>query len=158
VAAYDVIYVQTCWPLIANALDALERQSILHDAQRRVKQLLDVCISNQIETIEHLALTSAIEILGRMSALRGEEWLRQNYELRTVPRKKPPPPTDLQIRLKHAVNARKVTVEAVDRDYRATIVTTQGDVVVCRGSKMQWALDGALGMACVSTASEEVSG
>lgn len=145
--AYVTAHVATCWPLIMNSIDALERQSILFDSQRRVKQLVDLSIASQIETVEHPSLTSAVELLGRLQALRGEEWLRQTYAARTVPRRKPPPPTDLQIRLQPSVCAKKVSIEAVNGDYRATIITTQGDIVVCRGDKMQWALDGALNMA-----------
>ena len=147
---YAVPQVQTCWPLVAAAIDGLERLDLVPMAsvadQRRHVDMLAACGVDYVET---RPLELAIEMLGRCESLRGEEWLRQRYAERVVPRRKPPPVIDLQIRVEKAVNARKINIETLqDRNgFRVSVVTTQGEVVVCTGDKLRWVLDGALAMA-----------
>ena len=91
---YLVAYVKTCWPLVAAALDGLERLELVPMSTVVEQQrIVDTLASVGVEHVETRPLDLAIEMLGRCESLRGEEWLRQHYANRSVPRKKPPPAT-----------------------------------------------------------------
>lgn len=147
---FETEHVHLCWPPIAAALDGLERiEALGPNTVAKQRRWVDAHRAAQIEQIESHELDCAVEMCGRLESLRANEWLTQQYQRRVVPRKKPAPPTELQIRVERATNAKRILIEAdkAANHYRVCIVTLLGDVVTCVGPKLQWTMDGALRMA-----------
>lgn len=100
------------------------------------------------------ALTKTLHVLASQDGMHAADWLRMRAHEASIPRRKTPPSTDLQIRLK-GVQCTRLVAQLIRRDdngesyeaYRVTIKNVRGDVASVESSQFSNALDGAIKMA-----------
>lgn len=99
-------------------------------------------------------LTRILGMLAMIDGMHAQDWIRMRYVEATTPRRKPPPSTDLQMRLA-GLQCRRLVCTLVRREHgrtvyeahRVTIHNLRGDVSSAESSSFPNALEGALKMA-----------
>jgi hypothetical protein len=154
VGPYRIDLVVAIWYRIARVTDALYAIGALAVTASTLRQIVDVCKEQGNEAIDDPDLTRALRILAAQDGMHAGDWLRARAVEAQMPRRKPPAPLDLQIRLKGVQCMRLVAQlitrregETVTEAHRVTIRNTRGDVASCESASFANALEGAIKMA-----------
>lgn len=142
------------WQRFARTADALCEIGLIRMSSSEMRRLVEG--TNDIRGIDHADITRTLRLLALQDGMHAGDWLRMKAVEAQLPRRKPPPSVDLQIRLRGLNCKRLVAKSDHEREsHRVTIWNMRGDVVSVDSSSFANALDGAIAMAGARTDEEE---
>jgi hypothetical protein len=162
VGPYPVDHVVSIWGRIARMAEALHAVGAIARAPQQLRELVDACAAGG--SIDHDDITRTLRVLALQDGMHAGDWLRARAVEAGIPRRKPPAPLDLQMRLRSVqcqrLVARLVRISEDGRayeGYRVTIMNVRGDVASAESSSLANALEGAIKMAGARSETTEES-
>lgn len=152
IGPYCIDELLAIWSRIARTVDALYAVHAVARSSVELKQLVDATRELGDAVIDHQDITRTLRVLAAQDGMHAGDWLRMKAVEASLPRRKPPPAVDLQIRLK-GLNCKRLVAQLVsgetedDEGFRVTIVTMRGDVASVESHNFANALEGAIKMA-----------
>ncbi len=147
---YRIDLVLAIWSRIARTAEALVGIGAIATQPGDLRRIVDATGEAGNAAIDHDCLTRTLRVLAHADGMHAGDWLRARAVEAQMPRRKPPAPLDLQIRLK-GVQCKRLVGQLIERDdgdaYRVTIMNTRGDVASVESSSFANALEGAIRMA-----------
>lgn len=132
------------WQRFTRTADALFEVGAIANPTAKLRQLLEAAKGE----IDHPDVTRALRVLALQDGMHAGDWLRMKAVEAQLPRRKPPPAVELQIRLR-GLNCKRLIAKLDDEkeNYRVTIWNSRGDVASVESASFANALDGAIQMA-----------
>jgi hypothetical protein len=152
VGPYPISELLAIWSKVARTADALYAVNAISRPSLELKQLVDATHELGDQVVDHQDLTRTLRVLAAQDGMHAGDWLRMKAVEASLPRRKPPPAVDLQLRLK-GLNCKRLIAQLVkgetedDEGFRVTIVTMRGDVASVESPSFANALEGAIKMA-----------
>jgi len=136
------------WPRIARAVDTMHGTGAGELRSDELKRAIDAAAAMGSLAFVHRDLARTLCVMASVENMHVDDWLRRTVYESQLPRRKPPAPADLQIRLRGLSCRRLVATmdPAADR-FRVTIKNLRGDVASCESHDFINALEGAIKMA-----------
>lgn len=140
------------WTKIARTVEALWSIHACGAPSAEIRKMIAVTQEVGDAVIDHPDLTRALRVLSQQDGMHAADWLRMKAVEASMPRRKPPPALDLQLRLK-GLNCTRLVAQLVrgdtedDEGFRVTIRNVRGDVVSVESASFANALEGAIKMA-----------
>jgi len=147
---YRIDLIRAIWGRIARMVDALRDVGAICSSVTvaSIEASLRGAEELGAEVIDDYELTKTLRVLAAQDNMHAGDWLRARAVEAQMPRRKPPPALDLQLRLKGLQCKRLVArCEPDGESYRVTIANVRGDVVSAHSSSFANALEGAIKMA-----------
>jgi len=136
------------WPRIARAVDTMHGIGAVGLRANELKRAIDAAAALGSLAFLHRDLARTLCVMASVENMHVDDWLRRTVYESQLPRRKPPAPADLQIRLRGLSCRRLVATMAPERDsFRVTIKNLRGDVASCESHDFINALEGAIKMA-----------
>lgn len=152
VGPYRIDELLAIWSKVARTSDALHAVQAISMSSIELKRLVDAAQERGRKDIDHQDITRTLRVLAAQDGMHAGDWLRMKAVEASLPRRKPPPAVDLQLRLK-GLNCKRLVAQLVkgetedDEGFRVTIVTMRGDVASVESPSFANALEGAIKMA-----------
>jgi hypothetical protein len=146
-APLRVDLVLSAWPAIGPMLEAMHRVGLVPRGEGEMRRIVELVASRGGARIDHPSIAAAVRVLAALQGQHASDWLEATAQAATMPRRKPPPATDLVLRLEGVECSRLVLEEADEGIVRVTIWNHRGDVVSYESGNTANALDGAIRMA-----------
>lgn len=143
------------WTKVARTIEALWTIHAVTNSSAELRKLIQVTQEVGDSVIDHPDITRALRVLALQDGMHAADWLRMKAVEASMPRRKPPPALDLQLRLK-GLNCKRLVAQLIRRDlddgeieesYRVTIRSVRGDVASVESASFANALEGAIKMA-----------
>jgi hypothetical protein len=142
------------WQRVARTVEALWAIHAVTSSSAELRKLVQATQEVGDGVIDHQDITRALRVLAAQDGMHAADWLRMKAVEASMPRRKPPPALDLQLRLK-GLNCTRLVAQLrrsdpIDRGskaFRVTIRNVRGDVVSCESPSFSNALEGAIKMA-----------
>lgn len=154
VGPFRVDLVLAIWSKVSRTAEALLAIGAIATSVEALQLELDATAAAGNAVIEHADLTRILRVLATQDGMHAGDWLRARAAEASMPRKKPPASTELQIRLKgvqclrlDARLIRRKEGEQLYEAHRVTIKNVRGDVASVESPSFANALDGAIAMA-----------
>jgi hypothetical protein len=140
------------WQRVARTVEALWAIHAVTSSSAELRKLVQATQEVGDGVIDHQDITRALRVLAAQDGMHAADWLRMKAVEASMPRRKPPPALDLQLRLKGLNCTRLVaqlrrSTDPEDEGFRVTIRNVRGDVVSCESPSFANALEGAIKMA-----------
>lgn len=154
--------IRAIWTWVERAAFALREQGAITSTPNELRAELDAQESAGAERIAHPELARALRVMAALENMHVDDWLVQRAAEVLMPRRKPPPVVDMQMRLK-GVQCQRLVAQVIrcgdgktaTAKHRVTIQTLRGDVASAEHPRLHHALDGAIRMAGARTGSTE---
>jgi hypothetical protein len=144
---YRVDLLLAIWKRIARTADALWEVGAIKMPSAEMRKRIALAEVEEIREISIGDITTTLRMLALQDGMHAGDWLRMKAVEASLPRRKPPPAVDLQIRLRGLNCKRLVAKIDEDQNVRVTIWNTRGDVASVQSESFANALDGAIQMA-----------
>lgn len=159
VGPFRIDLVLAIWSKVSRTADALHAIGAIPSNGEALQLAVGKTAAAGGTVIDHECLTRTLRLLALQDGMHAADWLRMRAVEAEMPRRKPPAPVDLQIRLrgvKCTLFVAKLSRDEEDGDeaYRVTVKNVRGDVASASSSSFANALEGALKMAAVKTEDE----
>lgn len=138
------------WTRVARTVEALWSIHAVTNPSAELRKLVQATQEVGDAVIDHPDITRALRVLAAQDGMHAGDWLRMKAVEASMPRRKPPPALDLQLRLR-GLNCTRLVAQLVRREdeesYRVTIRNVRGDVSSVESASFANALEGAIKMA-----------
>lgn len=151
---YRIDLLMLIWGRISRSADALHGIGAIARDGAALGELVQAAAAAGQHLLDLEDVTRTLRVMAAQDGMHAGDWLRSRAAEAQLPRRKPPPALDLQIRLRGlqcerlvAKVIRRVDDKTVVEAYRVTITNTRGDVASVESSSFANALEGAISMA-----------
>lgn len=149
----------TIWTRVARTIEALWAIHAVSHASAEIRRLIQATSEVGDAVIDHPDITKALRVCATQDGMHAADWLRMKAVEASMPRRKPPPALDLQLRLK-GLNCTRLVAQTIVREddeeaFRVTIRNVRGDVCSVESGSFANALEGAMKMAGARKDDEE---
>jgi hypothetical protein len=136
------------WPRIARTIETLRAIGAVRSRPEDIETVIRSNAEAGCQAVEHRELGRVLCVMAAGDNMHVGDWLRRTVAESHMPRRKPPAPADLAIRLRGLACKRLVArINDETESYRVTILNLRGDVASCESYDFINALEGAIKMA-----------
>lgn len=151
VGPFRIDQLMAIWGRIARTAEALQVIGAIDTTHERLAELVTEAKQAGSSAFDHFAMTKVLRVLALQDNMHAADWLRMKAVEAELPRRKPPPALDLQLRLKglqcHRLVAQVLDAGDATERVRVTIRNVRGDVASVESPSFANALEGAIKMA-----------
>jgi hypothetical protein len=145
---FRIAHLIAIWRLFARTAEALWEIRAIGNPSAELRKVIDAREAEGVEVVSHADITRVVRLLALQAGMHADDWLRMTAADALLPRRKPPPAVELQIRLRW-LNCKRLVcrLDEAKQNYRVTIHNVRGDVASVESCDFANALEGAIKMA-----------